>query len=555
MINPMNTIKERILLVETDPEISDLISQQALQPLGYQVDVVGAAPAAVQEAVRLKPDVILADLNLPGLSGKDLLVALASQGIDIPIIVIAPHGMESDVIQAFRLGASDFVAWPIREAEVVSAVERVLRQGRARREREQLARQLNQTNQELQRRVRELTTIFAIGKAVVSTTDQLALFDKILEGAAYVAEADSGWLLSRDEQNKKYILRACRNLPADIYSRINQPYDDGISSLVALSGEALSIHGEPMKRFKVSRLGQAVLVIPIKVKNEVVGLLVSTRKAARAFTPSQQALLEAVADYASISLVNARLFKALEERLDSLQHSADASQIDRRIQEELLEATNAELNRCLGSMKNDLNLLTGNEPEKLNGEQLRARLAIQDNLNNALEVVDSIQHLYPMETGKPHQLVDLKELAHHAIQKFLPIAKQSRSQIQSEMPANPVHIQAEARLISRVLEGLISNALRYTPPGTRVILTLETNSKEAQLSVQDNGGGFDPKLMTQLFEARSKNLTGSPARYGGIGISLPLVKDILEAHGGKAWAESKPGDGCAFHITLPLSSQ
>ncbi|HSQ18097.1 MAG TPA: response regulator, partial [Anaerolineales bacterium] len=357
----MNTIKERILLVETDPEISDLISQQALQPLGYQVDVVGAAPAAVQEAVRLKPDVILADLNLPGLSGKDLLVALSSQGIDIPIIVIAPHGMESDVIQAFRLGASDFVAWPIREAEVVSAVERVLRQGRARREREQLARQLNQTNQELQRRVRELTTIFAIGKAVVSTTDQLALFDKILEGAAYVAEADSGWLLSRDEQNKKYILRACRNLPADIYSRINQPYDDGISSLVALSGEALSIHGEPMKRFKVSRLGQAVLVIPIKVKKEVVGLLVSTRKAARAFTPSQQALLEAVADYASISLVNARLFKALEERLDSLQHLADASQIDRRIQEELLEASNGELNRCLGTMKNDLNLLTGNE--------------------------------------------------------------------------------------------------------------------------------------------------------------------------------------------------
>ncbi|HSQ18054.1 MAG TPA: HAMP domain-containing sensor histidine kinase, partial [Anaerolineales bacterium] len=189
------------------------------------------------------------------------------------------------------------------------------------------------------------------------------------------------------------------------------------------------------------------------------------------------------------------------------------------------------------------------------GEQLRARLAIQDNLGNALEIVDSIQHLYPMETGKPRQPVDLKELAHQAIQKFLPIAKQSRSQIQSEMPANPVHIQAEARLISRVLEGLISNALRYTPPGTRVILTLETNSKEAQLSVQDNGGGFDPRLMTQLFEVRSKNLAGSPARYGGIGISLPLVKDILEAHGGKAWAENKPGDGCAFHITLPLSGQ
>ena len=78
MIKAMNTHKERILLVETDPEISDLINRQTLQPMGYKVDVVGAAPAAIQEAIRLKPDVILADLALPGLRGKDLLVALAS---------------------------------------------------------------------------------------------------------------------------------------------------------------------------------------------------------------------------------------------------------------------------------------------------------------------------------------------------------------------------------------------------------------------------------------------------------------------------------------------
>jgi DNA-binding response OmpR family regulator len=105
----MNTPKERILLVEHDPEISDLISRQTLQPMGYRVEVVSATAQALQEAVRFAPDVIIANLSLPGLSGKDLLVALSSQGLEVPVIVLAPKGMEGDVIQAFRLGAADLL--------------------------------------------------------------------------------------------------------------------------------------------------------------------------------------------------------------------------------------------------------------------------------------------------------------------------------------------------------------------------------------------------------------------------------------------------------------
>src|SRR5512145_2598911 len=210
--NNMSPSQERILLVENDPEISDLIARQTLQPMGYRVNVVGGASQAIQEAMRFAPDVIIANLHLPGLSGKDLLVALASQGLEVPVIVLAGKGAEGDVIQAFRLGAADYLIWPVREAEVISAVERVVKQVRSRSDRENLARQLKQTNQELQRRVRELTTIFAIGKAVTSITDQMALFDKILEGAVYVTESDSSWILTKDDRSKNYILSACRNL-------------------------------------------------------------------------------------------------------------------------------------------------------------------------------------------------------------------------------------------------------------------------------------------------------------------------------------------------------
>ena len=99
----------RILLIESNPEISDLIARQTLQPLGYQVEIAGDSSTAIQKTIHVMPDMIIMDLNMSGLSGKDLLVAFSSQGIDVPLIIIAESGQEEDIIQAFRLGASDYL--------------------------------------------------------------------------------------------------------------------------------------------------------------------------------------------------------------------------------------------------------------------------------------------------------------------------------------------------------------------------------------------------------------------------------------------------------------
>jgi DNA-binding response OmpR family regulator len=304
---------ERILVVENDPDISDMIARQALQPLGYQVSVASDASSAIGIAARSPNDLIIANLNLPGLSGKDLLVALNSQGLTAPFIVIAEKGDEHNVIQAFRLGAADYLLWPARDAEIVAVVERVIKQIRERRARRELDEQLTLTNQELQRRVRDLTTIFSVGRAVLSTTDQRALFDKLVEAAVVVSEADMGWITVRDEKNKAYLLTSQRNLPENWAKKLNQPLDDGVSTLVAMSGETLEIHGEPLKQFKISSLGRAAALVPIKVQKEVIGLLNVLRKNEKPFERGEQTLLEAIADYASISMVNAQLFRALSQ--------------------------------------------------------------------------------------------------------------------------------------------------------------------------------------------------------------------------------------------------
>jgi len=377
----MNNSGERIVVVESDPDIGDLISRQALQPLGYQVTVVTSASAVVQEALQTPPDLLIANLNLTGLNAKDLLIALSSKGVDVPLVVIAEKGQEEDILQAFRVGAVDYLHWPARDVEVVSVVERALRMTREKRTRVQLDKQLQDVNKELKRKVNELTTIVNIGKAVVSITDQQRLFTRIVGGAVKVAEADIGWLLLRDEASKAFLLTAHRNLPEGWAKKMNQPLEDGVSSLVTLSGETLLIHGQPLEKFRVATLGKSVAVVPIKVHSEVIGLLLVLRKEDRPFSRNDQTLLEAVVDYASISLVNARLFRALQQTADSA-HSGAIQQ--NAVLESMRDAVREEVRAA----KHPLELLRAQKTGPLTDKQLQALQTAQAALQRLARVTE-----------------------------------------------------------------------------------------------------------------------------------------------------------------------
>jgi FixJ family two-component response regulator len=380
----MNESPDSILLVESDPDIRELIANQALKPLGYRVLIAEDASAAIMQVARSTPDLVIVDLNLIGLSGKDLLVAFNSQDMQAPVIVVAQKGQEGQVVQAFRLGGTDYLLLPAREAEVVAAVERALKQVHERRARQQLDLQLKQANQELQRSVRHLTTIFGVGKAVISITDQRSLFNKIVEGMLYVADADYGWFMLRDERTHTFILTAHRNLPDSWARKLGQALDDEVSSLVALSGENLALNGEPLKRFRLSALGHSAVAVPVKIHQEVIGVLVVVRKVDRAFEGAVQSLLEAVADYASISILNSHLFRALQEGSDSAQAG------DKKKAGQLLEMQQ-EMQSLLQSAAYPLDLLLAGKIGPLSPEQLAALKASQSALQRAMHLVASTQ--------------------------------------------------------------------------------------------------------------------------------------------------------------------
>ena len=557
MINNMAVQnRDRILIVEGDPLISDVISRQALQACGYQTFVVGDASSAISKVVQLMPDLIISDLNLPGLSGKDLMVALSAQGLTIPVILIAQKGMEADIIHAFRLGAVDYLLWPAREAEVVNTVERVLRQVHERREREQLQRQLQQTNSELQMRVRELTTIFSIGKAVTSITDHSLLFERILEGALKVTQAELGWFLLRDANTKTFRLVAQQNLPASMADRLNQSWDDGLSSLVGMSGETLSIHGEPLKRFKIVALGQSALIVPVKAQKQVNGLLVVMRKAPTPFTPSDQHLLEAVADYASISLMNAQLFAEVERRAARLESGVEQARIGEKINSQILESVHSELRNSIDSAGNALDKLVRDPASRWNPTHLQYIATLQDQLKNLLRITEAITTpKEPITTAPPSAPINLADVVRRSAAGFQQVARQNNVALGVEVSGDVVSVQADSSQVYQALNGLVSNAVKFSNPGGQVTIRLEKTNDPVPLAhviVSNTGQGIDPRQLTQVFSPDFQPPDNQPHRFGGIGIGLSLIKEIINGQKGRIWVESQPGQGARFHFTLPI---
>ncbi len=572
MIEIMANSRDRILIVEGDPVVSDLIGRQALQAVGYQVQVATDATTAIAKSLQWAPDLMLVDLNLPGLSGKDLLVALAAQGVQTPLIIIAQRGAEADIIQTFRLGAADYLLLPAREAEVVNAVNRVLKQVHDRRERERLSQQLQQTNQELQARVRELTTIFALGKAMTSVTDQAALYDRILEGGIRITQADLGWLLLREGTERPFLVAAEKNLPPALGVRLYQPWDDGISSLVAMSGEPLTINGEPLKRFKISSLGLSALIAPVKAQKKVIGLLVMLRKQPAPFGLSEQHLLEALADYASISLVNARLFRTVEDRARSHQQLADIAQVGEKVKNEILRVVKKELAGPVASALAALLQISKDPTIRLRPDQRQHLTAAQDGLLDIQQIARAITPLQVLKLAGERSQVDLADLLGQSLRRLQPDAGRIGITLAPEIPADAVPVNGNGGLIAQALDGAICSAIKASSAGEQVRVCLQKTPElaapsgaearpavpAAHLLVTSPNKVLSPKDIENTFDeppvggTNAPNETGAAERFSGLGISLYLVKEIISRYSGKIWIESQAGKGTTLHILLPM---
>jgi signal transduction histidine kinase len=113
-------------------------------------------------------------------------------------------------------------------------------------------------------------------------------------------------------------------------------------------------------------------------------------------------------------------------------------------------------------------------------------------------------------------------------------------------------VDADPRHLARILDNLITNALNYSDPGSPITVRLETRDGHALLSVADRGMGIGPDDLPQLFQ-RGFRARDGVRRSPGLGLGLYISRLLVEAHGGRIWADSALGQGSTFFVELPLT--
>lgn len=199
--------------------------------------------------------------------------------------------------------------------------------------------------------------------------------------------------------------------------------------------------------------------------------------------------------------------------------------------------------------------LRGGSLGPVNEAQGKALDSIVARSEDLLKTLNLILRVRESQEGK-QQLV----LAPMELREFL--TKQARRpprefarkkiQLETDLAAGEAWVRADEGRLAETVENLLSNAAKFGPEGSLVRLSLSVSEGQALVGVSDQGPGIAPEMLPKVFEQFSAAGHGPTREHAGLGLGLPLARQIVEQHAGRIWLESKPGATTAF-IALPLS--
>ena len=225
-----------------------------------------------------------------------------------------------------------------------------------------------------------------------------------------------------------------------------------------------------------------------------------------------------------------------------------------RLRRELVANVSHELKTPISALRAHLeNLLDG--VERPDPETLQVMLAQSERL---ARLVDQLLELSRLESGDvPLQLepVRLRPLVSQVLSEIR-VARPGRAVIIEErVPEDLPPVYADAERVHQVLFNLLDNAVRFTPAGGRVTVTASRHDGAVDVAVADTGPGISSEHLPRLFERFYRIDTSRSRNEGGTGIGLAIARSVVEAHGGRIWAESEPGRGAVFTFELPLAAR
>ena len=415
----------------------------------------------------------------------------------------------------------------------------------------------------LEYRTRELHALTEVAKTLTAPLDLPALLDaaitkltNVLEpvevGAIMLWDASSG--LFRAEATFGYNLDILREMGLRAgESMTGKVYDEGKARLFATPGEvaaAMADMREANRAVMARALGsdappRSALAAPLRAGDHKFGVLVlETLRGPIDFTETDLPFVQTLADLIALTIDRARL----EAEADAVR---DAQQAE-RLRSEVMATLSHELRTPLAAIKGYSTALLLDEvdwPDEKRHEFLRL---IDGECDNLQAMISDILDSALIDVGQlaiEHQPVRLERLAHEVADEMQRRAD-SHHLIVDFPPGFPI-VDADPRRVRQVVRNILDNAIKYSPNGGLIVMRGEVRPKDVVVSIADQGVGISPEDLIPLFEKYFRVKAPTGYHVAGTGLGLPVARAIVEAHGGRIWAESKVGQGTTLYFSLP----
>ena len=227
-----------------------------------------------------------------------------------------------------------------------------------------------------------------------------------------------------------------------------------------------------------------------------------------------------------------------------------------RMRDDLIHMVVHDLQNPLNNIVGSLEIMERGLREHDKGVVMEDVLALGVRSCGRLErLVHSLLDLRQLEEGR----ADLDKapvgpavLGREAIDSVRPGIRRKDQELTIHISAGLPRVNVDRDMIARVLTNLLDNAAKFTQPGGKIAITIEQRGKSIAFSISDNGPGISPNAQDRAFERFTR--LESTRRTKGTGLGLPFCKLAVEAHGGRIWVDSTPGEGSEFTFTLPLET-
>ena len=227
-----------------------------------------------------------------------------------------------------------------------------------------------------------------------------------------------------------------------------------------------------------------------------------------------------------------------------------------RMKTEFLSTISHELRTPLTSIKGSLGLVLGGAAGTFSADARELLDIARTNTDRLVRVINQILDMMLLERGQAlirAVPMPLQSCVERALRAVAAPAQAAAVEVRVEIPANLPNVLGDARRVEQVIVNLLSNAIKFSPRGREVILAARAEGDKARVSIQDAGCGMSPEFLEHLFSKFEHAEPSLTRESQGMGLGLAICRHIVEAHGGRIWAESKENAGSTFHFTLPLS--